>query len=86
MFQGMCFFEYYISMSARSILLKTIHDGSGSAFTSSYIDTCLFLHQALDRAGGKVGNKGGEAAVTAIETASVLQQLRREGLAAEQWC
>ena len=36
----------------------------------------------MDRAGGKVGNKGGEAAVTAIETASLLKMLREKGLAA----
>mmetsp|Transcript_690 Transcript_690/g.1804 ORF Transcript_690/g.1804 Transcript_690/m.1804 type:complete len:235 (-) Transcript_690:54-758(-) len=44
--------------------------------------TCDTMEQALDRAGGKVGNKGGEAAATAIETASVLKQLRAEGKAA----
>ena len=44
--------------------------------------TCDTMEQALDRAGGKVGNKGGEAAATAIETASVLRQLRAEGKAA----
>lgn len=32
--------------------------------------------QAIDRAGGKSGNKGYDAAVTAIETASVLAQIR----------
>ena len=41
--------------------------------------------QALDRAGGKVGNKGGEAAITAIETANLLGDLRSEGLAAAPW-
>ncbi|GIL47992.1 hypothetical protein Vafri_4717 [Volvox africanus] len=40
------------------------------------------LEQALDRTGGKVGNKGGEAALTAIETASVLSKLRSEEKAA----
>ncbi len=44
---------------------------------------CLF--QALDRAGGKTGNKGGEAAVTAIEMANLLKQLRAEGKAAPAW-
>jgi 6,7-dimethyl-8-ribityllumazine synthase len=44
--------------------------------------TCDTMEQALDRAGGKVGNKGGEAAATAIETANVLKQLRAEGKAA----
>jgi 6,7-dimethyl-8-ribityllumazine synthase len=31
--------------------------------------------QALERAGGKLGNKGFEAAVTAIEMADLLRQL-----------
>ncbi len=39
------------------------------------------LPQALDRAGGKSGNKGFEAAVTAIETANVLKALGQQGLA-----
>eukprot|EP00213_Chloropicon_mariensis_P007349 CAMPEP_0197473586 /NCGR_PEP_ID=MMETSP1309-20131121/4973_1 /TAXON_ID=464262 /ORGANISM="Genus nov. species nov., Strain RCC998" /LENGTH=191 /DNA_ID=CAMNT_0043012787 /DNA_START=255 /DNA_END=830 /DNA_ORIENTATION=- len=33
------------------------------------------MEQAFDRAGGKAGNKGSEAAVTAIETANVMKQL-----------
>lgn len=41
--------------------------------------------QALDRAGGKTGNKGGEAAVTAIEMANLLKTLRKEGKAAPAW-
>lgn len=47
--------------------------------------TCDTMEQALDRAGGKVGNKGGEAAVTAIETANLLKMLRSEGKAAGPW-
>ncbi|KAL0045624.1 hypothetical protein WJX82_011752 [Trebouxia sp. C0006] len=43
------------------------------------------MEQALDRAGGKTGNKGGEAAVTAIEMANLLKQLRAEGKAAPAW-
>lgn len=41
----------------------------------------------MDRAGGKVGNKGFEAAVTAIETANVLGALVQKQLARgrEQW-
>lgn len=35
--------------------------------------------QALDRAGGKIGNKGGEAAFTAVEMASLMRQLRKDG-------
>jgi 6,7-dimethyl-8-ribityllumazine synthase len=37
------------------------------------------LEQALERAGSKAGNKGSEAAVTAIEMASLLAQLREAG-------
>lgn len=44
--------------------------------------TCDTMEQALDRAGGKVGNKGGEAAVTAIEMANLLGDLQAKELAA----
>ena len=37
---------------------------------------CESMHQALDRAGGKAGNKGSEAALAAIETVNVLKKLR----------
>ena len=36
------------------------------------------LEQALDRAGGEHGNKGWDAAMAAIETASLLEQLPKE--------
>ncbi|KAF5832218.1 6,7-dimethyl-8-ribityllumazine synthase [Dunaliella salina] len=39
------------------------------------------LEQALDRAGGKVGNKGGEAALTAIEMATLMRELELSGKA-----
>lgn len=38
--------------------------------------TCDTMEQARDRAGGKAGNKGTDAAVTAIEMASLRAQLR----------
>ncbi len=37
--------------------------------------TCSTMDQALNRAGGKAGNKGHEAALAAIETVDVLRQL-----------
>jgi 6,7-dimethyl-8-ribityllumazine synthase len=37
--------------------------------------TCDTLEQALQRAGGKAGNKGFEAAVTAVEMVNLLKQL-----------
>ena len=36
------------------------------------------LEQAMDRAGGKHGNKGWDAASAAIEMASLLEQLPKE--------
>ena len=37
--------------------------------------TCTTMEQALDRAGGKAGNKGFDAAVSAIEMVNLLSQL-----------
>jgi len=37
--------------------------------------TCRTMEQALDRSGGKAGNKGCEAALAAIETVNVLKQI-----------
>jgi len=37
--------------------------------------TCDTLEQALNRAGGKAGNKGFEAAVTAVEMVNLLKKL-----------
>ena len=38
--------------------------------------TCQSMEQALDRAGGKVGNKGQEATLAAIEMVNVLKSIR----------
>lgn len=40
--------------------------------------TCQTMEQALDRAGGKAGNKGSEAALAAIETVNVLKKVTKE--------
>ena len=37
--------------------------------------TCSSMEQALDRAGGKIGNKGSDAALAALEMVNVLKQL-----------
>jgi 6,7-dimethyl-8-ribityllumazine synthase len=37
--------------------------------------TCDTFEQAIDRAGGKAGNKGAEAALAAIETANLMKRL-----------
>ena len=41
--------------------------------------------QAMDRAGGKAGNKGAEAAIVAVEMANLLAEMRDVGAAAEVW-
>jgi 6,7-dimethyl-8-ribityllumazine synthase len=43
--------------------------------------TCHTLEQALNRAGGKAGNKGCEAALAAIEMVSLLSHLDDRGIA-----
>jgi 6,7-dimethyl-8-ribityllumazine synthase len=37
--------------------------------------TCDTMDQAMDRAGGKAGNKGTDAALAALETLNLLRQL-----------
>jgi 6,7-dimethyl-8-ribityllumazine synthase len=37
--------------------------------------TCDTMEQAMDRAGGKAGNKGGDAALAAIEMAGLYKRL-----------
>jgi 6,7-dimethyl-8-ribityllumazine synthase len=37
------------------------------------------MEQAMDRAGGKLGNKGGEAAITVLEMASLLALIDKSG-------
>ena len=49
------------------------YDGSVPAVFG--VITCDSLEQAVDRAGSKMGNAGANAALTAMETVSVLQQL-----------
>ncbi len=47
---------------------------SGIPVTNGVL-TCDTFEQAIDRAGGKAGNKGAEAALAAIETANLLKRL-----------
>ena len=64
--------EYINSQVAAGIM--NISRESGIPVTFGVI-TCESMDQALDRAGGKVGNKGTEAALAAIEMISLLSQL-----------
>ncbi|MBI4536250.1 MAG: 6,7-dimethyl-8-ribityllumazine synthase [Ignavibacteriae bacterium] len=65
-------FDYIASEVARGIGAVALQSGMPTAFG---ILTTESLEQALERAGAKAGNKGWEAALTAIELANIAKQL-----------
>jgi 6,7-dimethyl-8-ribityllumazine synthase len=64
--------EYINHQMAAGIMRAGIESGIPVLFG---VLTCSSMEQALDRAGGKVGNKGADAALSAIEMVNVLKQL-----------
>ncbi|MBM3767549.1 MAG: 6,7-dimethyl-8-ribityllumazine synthase [Acidobacteria bacterium] len=66
-------FDYVAGEAAKG--LANLQNASGVPVVFGVLTTNT-TDQAIDRAGGKSGNKGYDAAVTAIETASVLRQIR----------
>lgn len=68
-------FDYVASEAAKGIAMAALEAEIPTAFG---ILTCDSLEQALDRAGAKSGNKGFDAAMTAIEMADLLRKLRAE--------
>lgn len=64
--------EYINSQVAAGIMSATRESGIPVTFG---IITCESMDQALDRAGGKVGNKGHEAALAAIEMVNLLKMI-----------
>ena len=72
--QGDTEHDRYINSAVASGLMSA-GQRSGVPVTFGVL-TCGTLEQALNRAGGKVGNKGEEAALAALETLSVLSQLK----------
>ena len=67
-------FDYVAGEAARGIAGVHAATGVPAGFGVLIVDT---LEQALDRAGGKHGNKGADAAVATIEMVSLLRALRR---------
>lgn len=65
--------EYINSQVAAGIMSVTRETGIPVTFG---VITCESMDQALDRAGGKVGNKGHEAALAAIEMVSLLKMIK----------
>lgn len=66
-------FEYVAGEAAKGLAQISLASGVPIAFG---ILTTNTLEQAIDRAGAKGGNKGFEAAMTAIEMANLLRGLR----------
>ena len=64
--------EYINHQMAAGIMQAGVSSGVPVAFG---VLTCPTMEHALDRAGGKAGNKGVEAALAAIEMVDVLRQL-----------
>jgi len=65
-------FEYVAGEAAKGIAQVGLSTGVPAAFGVITADT---LEQAVERAGAKSGNKGVEAALTAIELTNLLTQL-----------
>jgi 6,7-dimethyl-8-ribityllumazine synthase len=66
-------FEYVAGEAAQGIASVHATTGVPATFGVLTVDT---IEQATDRAGGKHGNKGAEAADTAVEMVSLLRDLR----------
>lgn len=67
-------FDYVAGQAASGLAQVTMDSGIPVAFGVLTTNT---VDQAIDRAGGKAGNKGFDAAMTAIEMANLLRQLRK---------
>jgi 6,7-dimethyl-8-ribityllumazine synthase len=65
-------FEYVASETAKGIAMVSLETGIPVAFGVITADT---IEQAVERAGTKSGNKGWDAALTAIEMAQLLKKL-----------
>ena len=65
-------FDHVASQAAAGLAAVSRETGVPVAFGVLTTDS---MEQALDRAGGKAGNKGGEAALTVLEMASLLESV-----------
>lgn len=68
-------FDYVAGEAAKGLAHVSLQAGVPIAFGVLTTNT---LEQAIDRAGAKSGNKGFESAMTAIEMANLLRELRRQ--------
>jgi 6,7-dimethyl-8-ribityllumazine synthase len=65
-------FDYVAGGSANGLMQVALDHGLPVGFGVLTVDT---LEQALDRAGGKAGNKGADAAMAVVEQLNLLAQL-----------
>lgn len=68
-------FDYVAAEVSKGIAAASLETGVPIAFGIITSDT---IEQAVERAGSKAGNKGWDAAMTAIEMARVLRKLERK--------
>jgi len=67
-------FDHVAAQAANGLSVVGLETGVPVAFGVLTTNT---VEQAIDRAGGKSGNKGHDAAITAIEMAGLLRRLRK---------
>jgi len=67
-------FDYVAAEAAKGVAQVAVETGVPVAFGVLTTNT---LEQAIDRAGAKGGNKGFDAAMTAVEMANLLRSLRQ---------
>jgi 6,7-dimethyl-8-ribityllumazine synthase len=65
-------FDYVAGECASGVARAALDSGVPVGFG---VLTCETFEQAIDRAGGKAGNKGAEAALAALETHNLLKRL-----------
>jgi 6,7-dimethyl-8-ribityllumazine synthase len=68
-------FDYVAGECVKGLASVSLQQGMPVAFGVLTVDT---IEQAVERAGTKAGNKGAEAALSAIEMANLLRQLGSE--------
>jgi 6,7-dimethyl-8-ribityllumazine synthase len=67
-------FEYVSAEVSKGVAAISLKTGVPTIFGVLTVDT---IEQAIERAGTKAGNKGWEAAVSAIEMANLLREIER---------
>ena len=67
-------FDYVAGEAARGLAQISVESGVPVGFG---VLTCNTVQQAVDRAGAKSGNKGFDAAMSAIEMANLMRRLRQ---------